>query len=123
MQLTLSAAWIVLTAATPVSSVVVHAFRPGGISVSRIRRSAGRHRGICPAKQHSSLDSDRARSWLHATMPQSATAMFNYDAWLQWFQSIDRTILFVGVLPFVVIVVGLWSKYAKSRKDRRERTE
>lgn len=31
------------------------------------------------------------------------------DLWVQWFSGLDRTFLFLLVLPFVVAVVGLWS--------------
>lgn len=49
--------------------------------------------------------------------------MFDYDAWVQWFESLDRTLLFIVVLSFVVIVVGLWNKHANSRKNTREGSE
>ncbi|HSN39237.1 MAG TPA: putative Na+/H+ antiporter, partial [Burkholderiales bacterium] len=52
-------------------------------------------------------------------VPQSALEMFDYHAWVQWFQSIDRTFLFLLILPFVVAVVGLWSDLSRARKDRR----
>jgi len=46
--------------------------------------------------------------------------MFDFEAWFQWFDSLDRALLFIGILPFVVVVVGLWSKHANSKKDERE---
>lgn len=52
-------------------------------------------------------------------VPKSAIEMFDYHAWVQWFQSLDRTFLFLLILPFVVAVVGLWSEFARSRKDKR----
>jgi hypothetical protein len=53
------------------------------------------------------------------TMPQSAMEMFDYHLWVQWFRSLDRTFLFLLILPFVVAVVGLWSNLSRARKDRR----
>jgi hypothetical protein len=53
------------------------------------------------------------------TMPQSAMEMFDYHLWIQWFQSLDQTYLFLLMLPFVVAVVGLWSDLSRARKDRR----
>jgi len=52
-------------------------------------------------------------------VPKSALEMFDYRAWAQWFESIDRSFLFLLILPFVVAVVGLWSDLARSRKDKR----
>lgn len=45
--------------------------------------------------------------------------MFDYHAWVQWFQSLDPTFLFLLILPFVVAVVGLGSEFVRSRKDKR----
>ncbi len=52
-------------------------------------------------------------------MPKEAMEMFDYRAWVQWFESIDRAFLYLLILPFVVAVVGLWSELGRSRKDRR----
>ena len=52
-------------------------------------------------------------------MPKAATEMFDYRAWVQWFESIDRAFLYLLILPFVVAVVGLWSELGRSRKDKR----
>lgn len=52
-------------------------------------------------------------------VPQSATEIFDFQVWAQWFQSLDRTFLFLLILPFVVAVVGLWSDLSRARKDRR----
>ena len=45
--------------------------------------------------------------------------MFDYQVWIEWFQSLDRTFLFLLILPFVVAVVGLWSELSPARKDKR----
>ena len=52
-------------------------------------------------------------------VPQSALEIFDYHVWVQWFQSLDRTFLFLLILPFVVAVVGLWSDLSRARKDKR----
>lgn len=45
--------------------------------------------------------------------------MFDYQLWVQWFQSLDRPFLFLLILPFVVAVVALWSKLWRSSKNKR----
>ena len=52
-------------------------------------------------------------------MPKAAMEMFDYQVWIEWFQSLDRTFLFLLILPFVVAVVGLWSELSRARKDKR----
>lgn len=42
--------------------------------------------------------------------------VFDIGLWLQWFAQLDRTFIFLLVLPFVVAVVGLWAAY----RDRDE---
>ena len=54
-------------------------------------------------------------------VPNSAIEFFDYQLWTQWFQSLDRTFLFLLILPFVVGVVGLWSELARSRKEKGTR--
>jgi len=55
-------------------------------------------------------------------VPKAASEMFDYRVWAQWFDSLDRPLLFLFILPFVVAVVGLWSDIGRSRKDGRQRT-
>jgi hypothetical protein len=40
---------------------------------------------------------------------------FDFSAWAQWLAELDRSFLFLLILPFVVAVVGLWAEY----RDRR----
>jgi len=42
---------------------------------------------------------------------------FDWDLWAQWFAALDRSFLFLLILPFVVAAVGLWAEFA--RRDRR----
>ena len=39
----------------------------------------------------------------------------DWDLWSQWFASLDRSFLFLLILPFVVAAVGLWAEF--SRRD------
>jgi predicted cation transporter len=41
----------------------------------------------------------------------SVGEMFDLDLWAQWFGQLDRSFLFLLILPFVVAVVGLWADY------------
>jgi hypothetical protein len=43
--------------------------------------------------------------------------IFDWDLWTQWFAELDRSFLFLLILPFVVAAVGLWAKF--SRRDDR----
>ena len=46
--------------------------------------------------------------------------MFFYDAWIHWLESLDHSYLFIVVLPFAIVVVALWSKYASATKAERD---
>ena len=37
--------------------------------------------------------------------------IFDIGLWSQWFAQLDRTFIFLLLLPFVVAVVGLWAAY------------
>jgi len=41
----------------------------------------------------------------------SVGELFDVDLWAQWFAQLDRSFLFLLILPFVVAVVGLWAGY------------
>lgn len=43
---------------------------------------------------------------------------FDIGLWSEWFAQLDRTFIFLLLLPFVVAVVGLWSAYRDKDKDR-----
>ncbi|MCC6210775.1 MAG: putative Na+/H+ antiporter [Burkholderiales bacterium] len=43
---------------------------------------------------------------------------FDWDRWAEWFASLDRSFLFLLILPFVVAAVGLWAEFA-ARRERR----
>jgi predicted cation transporter len=39
------------------------------------------------------------------------TEMFDLEVWAEWFSSLDRSFLFLLILPFVIAVIGLWAEY------------
>lgn len=39
--------------------------------------------------------------------------IFDWDLWAQWFAGLDRSFLFLLILPFVVAAVGLWAEFAR----------
>ena len=39
----------------------------------------------------------------------------DWELWAQWFAQLDRSFLFLLILPFVVAVVGLWAEYLRRR--------
>ena len=43
--------------------------------------------------------------------------LFDIGVWLQWFDQLDRTFIFLLALPFVVAVVGLWAAYRERERD------
>jgi hypothetical protein len=40
---------------------------------------------------------------------------FDLALWWDWLASLDRSFLFLLILPFVVAAIGLWAEY----RDRR----
>lgn len=42
---------------------------------------------------------------------------FDLALWADWFSQLDRSFLFLLILPFVVAAVGLWAEYAERRRD------
>jgi hypothetical protein len=42
--------------------------------------------------------------------------VFDLGAWAAWFTSLDRSFVFLLVLPFVVAVIGLWASW-RQRDD------
>ena len=41
---------------------------------------------------------------------------FDLALWGQWFSQLDRSFLFLLILPFVVAIIGLWAEYGDRRK-------
>jgi Putative Na+/H+ antiporter len=42
--------------------------------------------------------------------------LFDLQLWAQWFAQLDRSFLFLLILPFVVAAVGLWAHYVESQR-------
>lgn len=41
--------------------------------------------------------------------------VFDIDRWRQWFSELDRSFLFLLILPFVVSAVGLWAEHTREK--------
>jgi hypothetical protein len=47
--------------------------------------------------------------------------IFDLEAWAQWFGELDRSFVFLLLLPFVIAVIGLWAYFTEDdRKDDRK---
>jgi hypothetical protein len=49
------------------------------------------------------------------TFGGSIGEVFDLERWAAWFGELDRTFIFLLVLPFVVAAVGLWAEYRDKR--------
>jgi|SRR5512145_917621 hypothetical protein len=56
----------------------------------------------------------------HPPSHQPMSEIFDAELWLQWFSELDRTFIFLLLLPFVVAVVGLWAAYRDREIGRHE---
>jgi len=45
--------------------------------------------------------------------------VFDWQVWSAWFAQLDRSFIFLLVLPFVIAVVALWADYVQRRGRRR----
>lgn len=45
--------------------------------------------------------------------------MFDVELWSAWFAELDRTFIFLLVLPFVIAIIGLWASFLDRDKDRK----
>jgi hypothetical protein len=45
--------------------------------------------------------------------------IFDWELWAQWFAQLDRSFLFLLILPFVVAAVGLWAEYLRGSKPEK----
>jgi len=52
----------------------------------------------------------------------AVSEIVDWDLWAQWFASLDRSFLFLLILPFVVAAVGLWAEFSR-REDTRPDSE
>lgn len=49
--------------------------------------------------------------------------IFEFDAWAEWIRSLDGAWLFLMILGFVIVVVGLWSRSLKPDKGKESHSE
>jgi hypothetical protein len=45
-----------------------------------------------------------------------AAEIVDWELWAQWFAQLDRSFLFLLILPLVVAAVGLWAEYLRTSK-------
>jgi hypothetical protein len=45
------------------------------------------------------------------------TEVIDPQRWAQWFSGLDRSFLFLLILPFVVAAVGLWAEFARGDRN------
>jgi len=43
--------------------------------------------------------------------------IFDWALWAEWFAQLDRSFIFLLILPFVVAAVGLWAEYRERKQD------
>ena len=106
-------------------SLVAGAVAGGGLTVIA---NAPNPAGFAILKDHFEDQSINAFGLFLAAMPPTlvaivcfrgiqgqVTEIFDWDLWAQWFAGLDRSFLFLLILPFVVAAVGLWAEF--SRRD------
>jgi len=52
-----------------------------------------------------------------------AGELFDLNLWVQWFSELDRSFLFLLILPFVVAAIGLWAEWSDRRQEDRRRSD
>jgi hypothetical protein len=45
--------------------------------------------------------------------------VFDPQRWAQWLATLDRSFLFLLILPFVVAVVGLWAESRRGNSSEK----
>jgi hypothetical protein len=108
-------------------SLVAGAVAGGGLTVIA---NAPNPAGFALLKDHFEDQSINALGLFVAALPPTLVAIacfrgargqwaeiVDLERWSQWFSELDRSFLFLLILPFVVAAVGLWAEFAK-RDDR-----
>jgi hypothetical protein len=106
-------------------SLVAGAVAGGGLTVIA---NAPNPAGFAILKDHFEDQSINAFGLFIAALPPTLVAIvcfrgykgqvheiLDWNLWAQWFASLDRSFVFLLILPFVVAAVGLWAEY--SRRD------
>ncbi len=108
-------------------SLVAGAVAGGGLTVIA---NAPNPAGYAILKNHFEDQSINAFGLLVAALPPTIVAIvcfrgiqgpveeiFDWDLWARWFGDLDRSFLFLLILPFVVAAVGLWAElYRRGNK-------
>jgi Na+/H+ antiporter NhaD/arsenite permease-like protein len=107
-------------------ALVAGAVAGGGLTIIA---NAPNPAGFAILKDHFEDQSIRAAGLFAAALPPTLVAIgffrgfrgsmaeiFDLQLWSAWFAELDRSFLFLLILPFVVAVVGIWS----ARADRRD---
>jgi len=106
-------------------SLVAGAVAGGGLTVIA---NAPNPAGFALLKDHFDDQSISALGLLAAALPPTLVAIvcfrglrgpigeiLDLELWAQWFSTLDRSFLFLLILPFVVAAVGLWAEYVRRR--------
>jgi len=106
-------------------SLVAGAVAGGGLTVIA---NAPNPAGFAILKDHFEDQSINALGLFVAALPPTLVAIVcfrgiqgqlaeivDWDLWAQWFDSLDRSFLFLLILPLVVAAVGLWAEFARRR--------
>jgi putative Na+/H+ antiporter len=106
-------------------SLVAGAVAGGGLTVIA---NAPNPAGFAILKDHFEDQSISALGLFLAALPPTVVAvvcfrgfkgqlgeLFDWGLWAQWFSQLDRSFLFLLILPFVVAAVGLWAHYSEGR--------
>jgi Na+/H+ antiporter NhaD/arsenite permease-like protein len=108
-------------------SLVAGAVAGGGLTVIA---NAPNPAGFAILKDHFEEQSISALGLLSAALPPTLVAVgcfrgirgpvaeiFDWQLWAQWFAQLDRSFLFLLILPFVVAAVGLWAHFSERERD------
>ena len=103
-------------------ALVAGAVAGGGLTVIA---NAPNPAGFAILKDHFDEKSISALGLFAAALPPTLVAvacfrgikgqvgeLFDLELWMQWFAELDRSFLFLLILPFVVAAVGLWAEYS-----------
>lgn len=107
-------------------SLVAGAVAGGGLTVIA---NAPNPAGFAILKDHFEEQSINALGLLAAALPPTLVAVacfrgihgpvgeiFDWALWSEWFAQLDRSFLFLLILPFVVAAVGLWAHVVERRQ-------
>jgi Na+/H+ antiporter NhaD/arsenite permease-like protein len=107
-------------------ALVAGAVAGGGLTVIA---NAPNPAGFAILKDHFEDQSINALGLFVAALPPTLVAIvsfrgirgavgefFDLGMWAQWFAQLDRSFLFLLILPFVVAAVGLWAEYRDRNK-------